>query len=185
MKYGENRLNVAISRAKNKVYLVTSIEPEELGYVENLSRGAILLKKYLQYVRAVSNKNEEETRNILYSLDTIEKTNSEIIHFDSPFEEEVYDRLVKAGLKIHTQVGSASYRIDMAIYDEEKSEYILGIECDGATYHSSVSARERDLYRQRFLESRGWIIHRIWSRDWWKNRDKEIEKIKLRLEELK
>ena len=185
MKYGENRLNVAISRAKNKVYLVTSIEPEELGYVDNLSRGAILLKKYLQYVRAVSNKNEEETRNILYSLDTIEKTNSEIIHFDSPFEEEVYDRLVKAGLKVHTQVGSASYRIDMAIYDEEKSEYILGIECDGATYHSSVSARERDLYRQRFLESRGWTIHRIWSRDWWKNRDREIEKIKVRLEELK
>ena len=184
MKYGENRLNVAISRAKNKIYLVTSIEPEELGYVDNLSRGAILLKKYLQYVRAVSNKNEEETRDILYSLDTIEKTNSEIIHFDSPFEEEVYDRLVKAGLKVHTQVGSASYRIDMAIYDEEKSEYILGIECDGATYHSSVSARERDLYRQRFLESRGWTIHRIWSRDWWKNRDREIEKIKVRLKEL-
>ena len=184
MKYGENRLNVAISRAKNKIYLVTSIEPEELGYVDNLSRGAILLKKYLQYVRAVSNKNEEEIRDILYSLDTIEKTNSEIIHFDSPFEEEVYDRLVKAGLKVHTQVGSASYRIDMAIYDEEKSEYILGIECDGATYHSSVSARERDLYRQRFLESRGWTIHRIWSRDWWKNRDREIEKIKVRLKEL-
>lgn len=185
MKHGENRLNVAISRAKNKIYLVTSIEPEELGYVDDLSRGAILLKKYLQYVKAVSNGDREETRNILYSLDTIEKTNSQIIHFDSPFEEEVYERLVREGLKVHTQVGSASYRIDMAIYDEVKSKYILGIECDGATYHSSKSARERDAYRQRFLESRGWIIHRIWSRDWWKNRDREIEKIKLKIEELK
>ncbi len=185
MKYGENRLNVAISRAKNKVYLITSIEPEELGYVDNLSRGAILLKKYLQYVKAVSNKDKEETQKILYSLDTIEKTNSEIIHFDSPFEEQVYERLVKAGFKVHTQVGSASYRIDMAIYDEEKSEYILGIECDGATYHSSKSARERDLYRQRFLESRGWVIHRIWSRDWWKNKDREIDNIKVKVEELK
>lgn len=185
MRNGENRLNVAISRAKKKIYLITSIEPEELGYVEKLSKGAILLKKYLQYVRAVSNKNKEETRKILYSLDTIEKTESEIIHFDSPFEEEVYDRLVRAGLKVHTQVGSASYRIDMAIYDEERSEYILGIECDGATYHSSKSARERDAYRQRFLESRGWTIHRIWSRDWWKNRDREIEKVILRVKELR
>ena len=92
---------------------------------------------------------------------------------------------MKAGFKVHTQVGSASYRIDMAIYDEEKSEYILGIECDGATYHSSKSARERDLYRQRFLESRGWVIHRIWSRDWWKNKDREIDNIKVKVEELK
>lgn len=185
MRNGENRLNVAISRAKRKIYLITSIEPEELGYVENLSKGAILLKKYLQYVKSVSDKDKEETRKILYSLDTIEKTDSQIIHFDSPFEEEVYERLVRAGLKVHTQVGSASYRIDMAIYDEEKSEYILGIECDGATYHSSKSARERDAYRQRFLESRGWTIYRIWSRDWWKNKDREVEKVINRIKELR
>lgn len=185
MKYGENRLNVAISRAKVKKYLITSIEPEELGYVDNLSKGAILLKKYLQYVRAVSNKDKEEVRNILYSLDAIEKTDSEIIHFDSPFEEQVYEKLMRAGLRVHTQVGTASYRIDMAIYDEIESKYILGIECDGATYHSSKTARERDLYRQRFLESRGWIIHRIWSRDWWKNKNREVEKIIKRLDELK
>lgn len=185
MKYGENRLNVAISRAKVKIYLITSIEPEELGYVDNLSKGAILLKKYLQYVRAVSDKDKDEVRNILYSLDTIEKTDSEIIHFDSPFEEQVYESLTRVGLSVHTQVGTASYRIDMAIYDETESKYILGIECDGATYHSSKSARERDLYRQRFLESRGWIIHRIWSRDWWKNKDREVEKVINRLDELK
>ena len=185
MKSGENRLNVAISRARKKIYVITSIEPEELGYVDNLSRGAILLKKYLQYVRAVSNDNKEEARDILYSLDTIEKTNKDIIHFDSPFEEEVYEALVNIGLKVQTQVGTSSYRIDMAIYDEDRSEYILGIECDGATYHSSKSARERDMYRQRFLESRGWTIHRIWSRDWWKNKQGEVEKIKMKLESLK
>ena len=185
MRHGENRLNVAISRAKTKIFLITSIEPEELGYVEDLSRGAILLKKYLQYVKAVAEKDKEATKKILYSLDTIEKTDTNVIHFDSPFEEEVFDRLERAGLIVHTQVGSASYRIDMAIYDDEKSEYILGIECDGATYHSSVSARERDAYRQRFLESRGWTIHRIWSRDWWKNRDREIEKIVARVKELR
>ena len=65
--------------------------------------------------------------------------------------------------------------------DERASNYIMGIECDGAMYHSSISARERDIFRLNFLESRGWIIHRIWSRKWWENQDKEIEKIKEEL----
>jgi len=83
---------------------------------------------------------------------------------------------------VHTQVESSGYRIDLAIYDPRTSKYILGIECDGATYHSSKSARERDIHRQKFLESKGWTIHRIWSKDWWQNPQKEIEKIEELLE---
>ncbi|MGL4762795.1 MAG: DUF559 domain-containing protein [Sarcina sp.] len=67
--------------------------------------------------------------------------------------------------------------MDMAIYDKVKDKYILGIECDGAAFHSSKSARERDIHRQRYLESRGWNITRIWSRHWWKDPDNEISKI--------
>ncbi|MFN8578959.1 MAG: DUF559 domain-containing protein [Candidatus Sericytochromatia bacterium] len=88
------------------------------------------------------------------------------------------------GYEVHTQVGCSGYRIDMAIYDRKKSEYVLGIECDGAMYHSSKSARERDIYRQKFLETRGWKIHRIWSRNWWKNSNNEMEKIKYELSKL-
>ncbi|KNF07761.1 putative superfamily I DNA helicase [Gottschalkia purinilytica] len=182
MKSGENRLNVAISRAKKKIYVITSIEPEELGNVDNLSRGVVLLKKYLQYVRAVSNNDKDGANKILYSLLSTCDINNNINHFDSPFEEEVYEALVSQGYSVHTQVGSSGYKIDLAIYDEEKSQYILGIECDGATYHSSKSARERDIYRQKFLENRGWTIHRIWSRNWWKNKEKEIDKIKSRVQ---
>ena len=173
---GENRLNVAISRAKKKIYVVTSIEPEELSVDNSKNNGPKLFKKYLQYVRAVSNEDKKEQQIILNSLVDSSINNDERIH-DSDFEAEVYDELVKRGYKVHTQVGVSGYRIDLAIYDTEKSKYILGIECDGAAFHSSKSARERDIHRQNYLESRGWKIHRIWSKHWWRNPVLEINKI--------
>ncbi len=174
---GENRLNVAISRAKKKIYVVTSIEPEELQVENTKNMGAKLFKKYLQYVRAVSNGDKAEALNILMSvLDTKLKNNEDSKH-DSDFEAEVCEALVKRGYEVHKQVGVSGYRIDLAIYDAAKSKYILGIECDGAAYHSSKSARERDIHRQRYLESRGWKIVRIWSHNWWSNPDAEIDKI--------
>ena len=97
--------------------------------------------------------------------------------FDSDFEVEVCDKLREKGYIVHNQIGVSGYRIDLGIYDEKKSRYILGIECDGAAYHSSKSARERDIHRQRYLESRGWNIIRIWSKHWWNNQDHEIQRI--------
>ncbi len=136
------------------------------------------MKKYLQYVRAVSNDNKEEQRFILNGLlDTSIKSNRLRRDHDSDFEAEVYDELIKRGYEVHTQVGVSGYKIDLAIYDKKKSKYILGIECDGATYHSSKSARERDIHRQQYLESRGWMICRIWSRHWWRNPKCEIDKV--------
>lgn len=182
---GENRLNVAISRAKQKIYLVTSIEPEEIHVEDSKNQGPKLFKSYLKYVRAVSNNNKEEVKHILQSVlnkNNLNKNTSN--HFDSPFEEEVYGELIKLGYDVHTQVGSSGYKIDLAIYDPKKSEFVLGIECDGAMYHSSKSARERDIYRQKFLESKGWKIHRIWSKNWWKEPHKEISKIKNILDNL-
>lgn len=175
---GENRLNVAISRARKKIYVVTSIEPEELNVDNAKNMGPKLFKKYLQYVRAVSNGNEDEAQNILLSVLDTKFKNKDDIHYDSDFEEEVYEALSKRGYEVHTQVGVSGYKIDLAIYDSTKSKYILGIECDGATYHSSKSARERDIHRQRYLESRGWKIARIWSYNWWSNPKGEIERIR-------
>ncbi|WP_027308519.1 AAA domain-containing protein [Caloramator sp. ALD01] len=177
MDGGENRLNVAISRAKKKIYVVTSIEPEELNVDSTKNNGPKLLKKYLQYVREVSNGNKEMVDAILNSILDSDLSPSTQKTFDSDFELQVYDALVERGYCVDTQVGVSGYKIDLAIYDPNTSRYILGIECDGATYHSSKSARERDIHRQRFLESRGWNIIRIWSRDWWENPQKEIDKI--------
>lgn len=107
------------------------------------------------------------------------------LHFDSPFEEQVYRQLRNLGYEVNTQVGMSSYRIDLAVvHPNDPQRYILGIECDGAMYHSSPNAKERDVYRQRFLESRGWNIERIWSRNWWKNPSAEIERIDQKIKQL-
>ncbi len=91
---------------------------------------------------------------------------------DSPFEMQVIQVLKNKGWRIVPQVGIAGYRIDMAVINpHDPGRFLLGIECDGATYHSAPSARDRDRLRQHVLEGLGWNIHRIWSTDWWFNRD--------------
>lgn len=150
-------------------------------------RGPKLLKSYLKYVRAVSGGKIEDIRSVIQEINEVVNTHTvhQALHFDSPFEEQVYQQLRNLGYEITTQVGMSGYRIDMAVvHPNDRSRYILGIECDGAMYHSSPSARERDVYRQRFLESRGWVIERIWSRNWWKNPVNEIQRIDQRIKEL-
>lgn len=176
---GENRLNVAISRAKEKVYVITSFEPEELNTEKTKQLGPVRFKQYLQYARAISNFEEKNANQILKSVVDLKFNVNRTIIFDSPFELEVYDKLRLLGYEVHTQVGTSGYSIDLAIYDRDTSMYVLGIECDGASYHSSVSARERDIHRQKFLESRGWQIERIWSTDWWNNDVEVIKKLKV------
>src|SRR5690606_4787667 len=97
---------------------------------------------------------------------------------DSPFEEEVARALRQYGFEVDHQVGIAGFRVDLAIRDPERpGRYLLGIECDGATYHSSRSARDRDRLRQQVLEDRGWVIHRIWSMDWYHRPEGELRKV--------
>jgi len=174
---GENRLNVAVSRAKKKIYVVTSFEPEELDVDNTKNNGPKLFKKYLQYVREVSAGNQEAVTVLLNSLFDSGIGRNTVNYFDSGFEEEVYEQLTARGYVVDTQVGVSGYRIDMAIYSPQRSKYILGIECDGAAYHSSKAARERDIFRKKYLESRGWKIVRIWSRDWWEDPSREIDRI--------
>ena len=181
---GENRLNVAISRAKHKVYVVTSIEPEDLNVDNSKNIGPKLLKKYLQYAKASSDGNKDLAQEILYSVCDSPISRNSDIHYDSDFENQVHDALQKRGLIVDTQIGVSGYKIDLAVYDKKSSKYILGIECDGAAFHSSKSARERDIYRQRYLESRGWNIIRIWSKDWWNNPIGEVDKVVKKVAEL-
>ena len=141
------------------------------------NNGPKLFKKYLEYVKYVSEGDKRSAKVILNSLLDSDISRNTKVKFDSPFEEEVYKELVKRGLSVDTQIGVSGYKIDLGIYDEITSKYKLGIECDGSAYHSSKEARERDIHRQRYLESRGWKIYRIWSSNWWKNPDLEINKI--------
>jgi len=180
---GENRLNVAISRAKKKIYVVTSIEPEELNVEGSRNNGPKLFKQYLQYVRESSEGNKDSVKTILNNLagKEKEKNNESTVDFD--FETAVCEELRELGYEVDTQVGVSGYKIDIAIFDDKSSRYVLGIECDGASYHLSKFARERDIHRQRYLEARGWKIIRIWSKDWWNDRGQEIGKIEKHIRE--
>ncbi len=173
---GENRLNVAITRAKEKIYVVTSIEPEELMVEGSKNAGPKIFKSYLKYVRAVSNKNTKEIGYILNSFKTsLPESKEEVL--SSPFENEIKEELVKLGYTVDTNLGNTDYKISLAVYDKKLDKYLLGIECDYAAYHSSDSILERDVYRNKFLRSRGWNIMRVWSRDWWLNKTKVINNI--------
>jgi very-short-patch-repair endonuclease len=107
--------------------------------------------------------------------------------FGSPFEEAVYQELTKLGHEVHSQVGVAGYFIDLAIVNpDQPGSYLLGIECDGASYHSARSARDRDRLRQFVLEQhRGWRIHRIWSTDWFMNPNRQLERVVEAIERAK
>jgi Superfamily I DNA and RNA helicases and helicase subunits len=155
---GERRLNVAITRAKYNVKLVCSIEPTDIDINRVSDDGPKLLRSYIEFAKYGP------------SVLANEITESDIVKHDSPFETAVYNFLDRKGYKLATQVGCSGYRIDMAVKHPTLSgHYVLGIECDGASYHSARTARERDRLRQDVLESMGWKIYRIWSTDWIKD----------------
>ena len=162
---GERRLNVAVTRAKYNVKLVSSIHYSDIDLSGSKSVGARLLREYLDYAE---NGNIALERSI---------TVNPFEHFDSEFEMEVCDFLRENGFSVDTQVGCSSFKIDLAVKHEDSSDYVLAVECDGASYHSSKTARDRDRLRQDILERMGWKFYRIWSTDWFRN--KRIEKERL------
>jgi very-short-patch-repair endonuclease len=105
---------------------------------------------------------------------------------DSPFEEAVRRAVESLGYEVHPQVGVAGFFVDLGVLDPAKrGRYLLGIECDGAAYHSSRSARDRDRLRQAVLEDHGWIVHRIWSTDWFQRPGEQLRKVAAALEQAK
>jgi very-short-patch-repair endonuclease len=105
---------------------------------------------------------------------------------DSPFEAEVCRALRDSGWEVHAQVGSAGFFIDLAVVDPmQPGRYLVGIECDGATYHSSPTARDRDRLRQQVLEDLGWTIVRIWSTDWYRRPEMTLNRVLERITVLK
>ena len=183
---GENRLNVAITRASQKIIVVCSIDLQDMKVEGTKNPGPKRLKDFLVYARAVSEGDNETVERILESLGSgMSNVQQKGKTFDSDFEEQVYQGLVRLGYTVDTQVGQSGYRIDLAVvHPNDANRYILGVECDGAMFHSGKSVRERDVMRQKFLERRGWNIDRIWSRKWWRNQDKEIQRIHEKIESL-
>jgi very-short-patch-repair endonuclease len=159
---GERRLNVAVTRSKERMTLVSSFTHHDMDPERSSARGVQLLRAYLEYCATHGAQLGEGASRI-----------PEL----NPFEIDIRDRLERAGIPLVPQYGSSGYRIDFAAKHPQKpGRMVLAIECDGASYHSAETARDRDRLRQDQLERLGWIFHRIWSQDWFNNKDREIER---------
>lgn len=169
---GWRRLNVLVTRAKWQVYLVTSLRSHELGAINTANKGAIMLRNYIQYVEQGGKLPADPV------TATGEETND--------FEDSIATALRDSGLTVDEQVGASEFRIDLAIRDpRDLNRYIMAVECDGATYHHTRTARDRDVLRQEVLQSQGWKIYRVWSTDWFRDSNKELKALLSWLESVK
>ena len=162
---GERRLNVLITRARLRCVVYSNFRSADLR--PSKARGIKALKTFLKYAET----------------DILDVPQASGREADSPFEDAVASALRARGHEIDHQVGSAGFFIDLAVVDPNRpGRYMLGIECDGAKYHSARSARDRDRLRQQVLEGLGWSIHRVWSTDWFRNPERELARIEEEIE---
>jgi very-short-patch-repair endonuclease len=163
---GENgwrRLNVLVTRARQRMVVFSSMRGEEIKPSGAVSGGPQLLRDFLTFAEY----GRLDGLALRGGADT-----------ESPFEHEVATELTRRGIRVVPQVGTSGYRIDLGVLDDEvQGRFLCGIECDGVAYHASETARDRDRLWQQVLEARGWTIHRVWSTDWFKDRQSQIERL--------
>jgi very-short-patch-repair endonuclease len=160
---GRRRLNVAITRSRETMTVVSSFSHLDIDVTKvREGTGLEFLRSFLQYAASGGK---------LISLNEI---TSEPMN---EFETDICTALEARGMKLVPQVGCSQFRIDFGVcHPEQPGRFVMAIECDGATYHSSATARDRDRLRQQMLENLGWSFHRIWSTDWFFRREEEIER---------
>jgi len=171
---GERRLNVAVTRSRQQLVVYSTLRADQIDLRRTRATGVRHLRRFLEYVARGPAAIAEAV-----SVDGA-------LRFDSPFEEQIHLALRKRGYDVATQVGCSGYRIDMAVVDPERpGRFLLGIECDGAAYHSAKTARDRDRLREAVLRSLGWRLHRIWSTDFWVTPERVLEQLVAAIEEAR
>ena len=168
---GERRLNVLISRAKQRCEVFASMTDEDIDPdFAQTRKGVFAFRLFMHFARTGRMTMAESTGR----------------DHDSVFEEQVAKALQQRGYQVHRQVGLAGFYIDLAVADENHpGRYLVGIECDGASYHDARSARDRDRLRQSVLESHGWTILRVWSTDWFQRPTQETDRLVASIEAAK
>lgn len=168
---GHRRLNVLITRAKERCHVFSNIQAHDIDLGRTHARGVRALKTFLAFAET------KELTDVPYASDR---------PAGSPFQQEVADQLRARGYTVHDEVASGGKFVDIGIVDPERpGAYLLGIECDGATYHSSRSARDRDRLRETLLRNLGWELHRIWSTDWFQNPGQAMDRAVEAIEQAK
>lgn len=163
---GERRLNVLITRAREKCIVFSNFKANDINLTHNSPFGVKALKSFLEYA-------DNSSKGTLKQTPTSEK----------PFEDAINSFLTEKGYEVHKNVGSSKFRVDLAIVSKDNpGQYILGIECDGKIYNSSKVSRDRDRLREQILKGLGWNIYHLWSTDWYRNRELSKEKLLLSIE---
>ena len=169
---GERRLNVAVTRARHELHVFSSIRHDQIDLSRTRAQGVHDLKTFLDYAHRGADALPAREEGSLGPA-------------ENPFEEAVAVAFRAKGWEVRTQIGVSGFRIDLGIVNPKRAGvYLAGIECDGASYHSSATARDRDKVRQAVLEDRGWIILRVWSTDWFRCPGEVVERLHSKLEEI-
>jgi transcription elongation GreA/GreB family factor/very-short-patch-repair endonuclease len=171
---GWRRLNVLFTRARKKIVVFSSLLAENITITPNTKLGVKALRDYLVFAERGRISDIDDPGRITHREP------------DSDFEIAVADALKKKGYNCEPQIGVERYFIDIGVYHPDlPGMFILGVECDGAPYHSGKSVRDRDRLRENVLTGLGWQIHRIWSTDWYQDPDSEIDRLIKRIEILR
>ena len=167
---GERRLNVAMTRARSEMVVFSTLDPQTIDLSRTNSEAVKHLKHFLEYA--------EQGPNALGA-----SVHGSLGDFESPFETAVARALRNRGWQVRPQIGVSAFRVDLGVVHPDKAGvYLAGVECDGAMYHSSAYARERDKIRQSVLEGLGWTLFRVWSTDWWINREGALDALDTKLQ---
>lgn len=169
---GTRRLNVAVTRAKEEMHVFASLKPDQIDLSRTAAEGIRDLKHFLEYAQ----------RGVSALTEAVGAPGG---FFDSPFEQAVAERLHAKGWVTHSQVGVSGFRIDLGVINPDAPGlYLSAVECDGASYHSSATARDRDFLREQVLRGLGWEVIRIWSTDWWIDSQSALEHVDGKLNKL-
>ena len=171
-KGGEKRLNVIMTRARKRCELFANFSPNEMkSYLsgqQSPNKNIGILYKFMEYAKTGRIESKPPPQRPP----------------DSAFEIDVCKEIEKMGYRVTPQIPSCEFYIDLAVHHPGKSGvYVLGVECDGATYHRTRWAKIRDRIREDILKKNGWKIYRIWSTDWFNSRENEIEKLQNAIKE--
>ena len=170
---GEKRLNVAVTRARSELHVFASITTKQIDLIRTRAVGVKHLKNFLDYAERG-----------LIALPAMDE--GSVGTADSPFEMAVARALEAHGWEVRPQIGVCGFRIDLGVVHPQKAgAYLAGIECDGATYHSSANARDRDRIRESVLRNLGWEIIRIWSTEWFRRPKETCDQVHAELEKLR
>ncbi|MDR3104230.1 MAG: DUF3320 domain-containing protein [Yokenella regensburgei] len=169
---GWRRLNVAVTRARQEMMVFSSFDPSFIDLNRTSARAVADLKHFIEFAQRGPTALAQAVR-------------GSVGGYDSPFEEAVANGLRNKGWQVVSQIGVSRFRIDLGIVHPDKpGDYLVGIECDGATYHSAATARDRDKVRTSALQGLGWKLLRLWSTEWWIDKAGALEKLDTAINQL-